>query len=116
MKVEPHKLYPTAFLIGYRMIEKMVNGTMQNQPQKVGTLITKGTFIDLDAPTPAAKEEQIPIFQVDVPFLIPNGDFKSPNLAPWIVENGKVEILEDEQGKRWAKLINNKEIAFVSYQ
>lgn len=107
MKIQPHELYPTAFLIGYRMIERMVNGTMQNQPQKVGTLITKGTFIDLDAPTPAAKEEQIPIFQVDVPFLIPNGDFKSPNLAPWIVENGKVEILEDEQGKRWAKLINN---------
>jgi hypothetical protein len=84
MEILAHSRYPTQFLLGHRMVD----GTAQS----VGAVIVKGTFQDMDRPTPS--EQQMPIFLKDVPFnYIRNGDFESlkdGSVLGWFAEGGTV--------------------------
>ncbi len=85
MQIEAHKLYPIMFLLGHRQ------GT-DGQTLLVGSVIVKGTFQDLDAPTPVwPQAAQVPIFLKDVPFnVVQNSDFEA--VKP-LEANGQQEIL-----------------------
>ncbi len=60
MRIKKHDIYPTEFLIGH----KMTNGTIE----KIGSVIVKGTFQDMDAPVVMPGESQAAVCRGDVLF------------------------------------------------
>lgn len=60
MKILAHNLYPSTFLLGYRIVNR--------EPQKIGSVVIKGLFQGLNSPTPAFIDQQVPIFSQDIFF------------------------------------------------
>jgi hypothetical protein len=111
MEIRAHPYYPTQFLLGHRMVA----GTAQS----VGAVIVKGTFQDMDRPTPP--EQQVPIFLKDVPFnYVRNGDFESLEdglILDWAAEGGTVTgetsvVMRAAGG--WAKLHSTSRQAYLT--
>lgn len=85
MEIIPHTVFPTMFLLGHRIEYGIA--------QKVGTIIVKGTFQDLDEPSSVAKENQVPIFQKDVSFnFVRNSGFEGVDdgghVLFWVAQGG----------------------------
>jgi hypothetical protein len=116
MEVKNHELYPTRFLIGYRMAD--------TQPQQIGTLIVKATFQNLTSPNAAPKDQQVAITVKDTPFegvgdvqyesdfvpfkpyadIIILGAAQPPDISPNQVPTGEwFTVMETSSGQRIEK-------------
>jgi len=85
MQIVKHDIFPTMFILGHRINDV-------DEPEKVGSIIVKGTFQDMDNPITLPKEEQMPIFLKDTPFnYVRNSDFEGDDINPWKPANGEVE-------------------------
>lgn len=105
MQIEAHILYPTMFLIGHRMAGGV--------PERVGTVVVKGTFQDMDAPVAVCKDRQIPVFVKDLPFnVVFNSSFEGEDkdgndvIDPWLATDGTV-VQEAAADHKWARLTSD---------
>lgn len=66
---------------------------VEGMSEKIGAIIVKGTFQDMDAPNAVSKEAQEKIFLKDVPFnFVRNSDFEASGIKPWHTAGGTTTL------------------------
>ncbi len=92
MNLIKHKIFPTMFIMGHIRDDNAPPDTFK----QVGTVIVKGTFLNMANPTIAPADEQVPIFVKDQPYnLVKNSGFEEDDFEPWYVHNGNATLEEN---------------------